>query len=95
LPAPGCGRLISDESLPGNSSPKKPWSFRNPPLVALVLEPWLLAVVVMLAMDGRLSSVKYAASGDSVLPAGVGRLMDVRTPGDSWEASERLSVESL
>jgi hypothetical protein len=49
----------------------------------------------MLAMDGRRSSVKYAASGESVLPAGVGRLSEVRIPGESWELRERLSVESL
>ena len=52
------GRLVSDESRPGNSSPKKPCSFRKPPLVPLVLEPWLLAVVVMLAIEGRRSSLK-------------------------------------
>jgi hypothetical protein len=66
-----------------------------PPLGPLALDPWLLAVVAMLAMDGRLSSVKYAASGDSVLPAGVARLIDVRRPGDSCELRDRLSVESL
>jgi hypothetical protein len=49
----------------------------------------------MLAMDGRLSSVKYAASGESPLLANVGRLMEVRMPGDNWELDERLSVESL
>jgi len=83
LPPVGCARLTSDESLPGNSSPKKPCSFRIPPLAPLALDPWLLAVVVMLATDGRLSSVKYAASGESVLPAGVARLREVRMPGDS------------
>lgn len=90
----GCARLTSDESLPGNSSPKKPCSFRKPPLMPLAFEPWLLAVVVMLATEGRLSSVKYAASGESVLPAGVARLSEVRKPGDSWEPSDKLSVES-
>lgn len=59
-------------------------------------------MVVTLAMEGLLSSSKYAASGES-LPGGfwVGRINALteadRKPGDIWEgeAEERLSLESL
>jgi hypothetical protein len=55
--------------------------------VPLVFEFVLLAVVVMLAMDGRRSSLKYAVSWESVLVAGVcpDRTFPVkeRSPGDS------------
>ena len=93
----GCARLISDESRPGNSSPKKPWSFLKPPLGPLVLEPWLLAVVVILAIDGRRSSEKYDSSGESALVPEVcdGRVVAGRTPGETCELIDRLSVESL
>jgi hypothetical protein len=61
------------------------------------LDPWLLAVVTTLATDGRLSSLKYALSGESVLPVGVWvrREWVGRRLGDSCDDAERLSLESL
>lgn len=66
FPAKEGGNDVSEESRPGNSSPKKPWSFRIPPLWPLDLDAWLLAVVVTLTTDGLLSSLKNAASGESL-----------------------------
>lgn len=72
-----------------------------PPLWPLDLDAWLLAVVVTLATEGLLSSLKYATSGES-LPGGFwvgpGRsaLSDAaRKPGDICEPDERLSLESF
>jgi hypothetical protein len=100
----------SAPSRPGNSSPKKPCSFLKPPRVALLfLDPVLLAVV-MLATDGRRSSLNDSASGESMLlllpPPGAIRLLFCsgwvllllpppgRCAGDAC-ALDRLSLESL
>jgi hypothetical protein len=49
----------------GNSSPKKPCSFLWKLLPTLDFDPVLLAFVVTLATDGRLSSPKNGPSGES------------------------------
>lgn len=64
------------------------------------MEPWLLAVVVMLAAEGlRPSLLKEATSGeDSWRPSRAwpgGRAEAESWVGDSWDEGERLSVESL
>jgi len=59
----------------------------------LDFEPWLLAVVTD-ATEGLLSSPKNASAGESLALVAVTPVPG-RKPGESWEACDKLSLESL